>query len=43
MKKIYNTLECEILFFYAEDVITASVDEESDNVGELPEFPEFIG
>lgn len=40
MKKIYENLECNVLFFCEEDVIRMS---QNDNIVDLPEFPEFVG
>lgn len=43
MKKKYEALDINVLFLYTQDVITSSVTDSSDNVGDLPEFPEFMG
>jgi hypothetical protein len=37
MKKIYNKIEVEIIFFFEEDVIKTS---QNDNIVDLPDFPE---
>ena len=37
MKRNYENVELEIVFFCSEDVIRTS---QNDNVGEMPEFPE---
>ena len=37
MKKIYNKIEMEIIFFLEDDVIRTS---QNDNIVDLPEFPE---
>jgi hypothetical protein len=40
MKKIYENVELEVLFFAEEDVIRTS---NNDNTAEMPEFPEDFG
>ena len=37
MKRNYQNVELEIVFFSAEDVIRTSL---TDNTGEMPDFPE---
>ena len=37
MKKIYENIELELVFFSAEDIVRTS---QSDNVAGMPEFPE---
>ena len=37
MKKIYENMELEVIFFSAEDVIRTSM---NDNTGDMPDFPE---
>ena len=37
MKRIYENMELEIVFFSTEDVIRTSI---NDNTGNMPEFPE---
>ena len=39
MKK-YEELKLEIVFFFEEDIVRTS---QNDNVGEMPEFPENFG
>lgn len=38
MKKIYQEMEMVVIFFTEEIVRTS----QNDNVGEMPEFPEFF-
>ena len=40
MKKTYENVELEVLFFLEEDVIRTS---QSDNVTPMPDFPENFG
>lgn len=40
MKKIYDNVELEVLFFLEEDVIRTS---QSDNIENMPDFPENFG
>lgn len=40
MKKIYENVELEVLFFLEEDVIRTS---QSDNIENMPDFPENFG
>ena len=40
MKKIYENVELEVVFFLNEDVIRTS---NNDNVGNMPDFPENFG
>ena len=40
MKKIYESIELEILSLSAEDVIRTS---QNDNVSDMPDFPEMFG
>ena len=40
MKKIYENIELELLFFSEEDVIRTS---QSDNIENMPDFPENFG
>ena len=42
MKKIYENVDLKVLFFQTDDIITSSTDDASDNVGNMPEFPEFM-
>ncbi len=37
MKKIYENIEISLVFFYNEDIVRTS---QNDNVVDLPEFPE---
>ena len=39
MKKIYESVELEVVFFFGEDIVRTS---NSDNVENMPEFPEGI-
>ncbi len=39
MKKSYETIETNVIFFYEEVVRTSN----NDNVTDLPEFPEIFG
>ena len=40
MKKIYENVELELVFFAAEDIVRTS---QNDNTTDMPEFPEFLG
>lgn len=40
MKKLYENVELQLVFFVEEDVIRTS---SSDNVGNFPDFPENFG
>ena len=40
MKRNYENVELEIVFFCSEDVIRTS---QNDNVSDMPDFPEFLG
>ena len=40
MKKIYENIELEVMFFSQEDVIRTS---QNDNTAEMPDFPEDFG
>ena len=40
MKKIYENVELEVVFFFEEDIVRTS---SYDNVEEMPEFPETFG
>ena len=39
MKKTYQEIEL-IVTFFTEEIVRTS---QNDNIGEMPEFPEFIG
>lgn len=39
MKKIYADIELKIVFFNEEDIVRTS---QNDNVGNMPDFPEFV-
>ena len=40
MKKIYEKIEVEIVFFLKEDIVRTS---SNDNLEDMPDFPEQIG
>ena len=40
MKKIYENIELELVFFATEDIVRTS---QNDNIIEMPEFPEMFG
>ena len=37
MKKIYENVELEVVFFFGEDIVRTS---NNDNVTDMPKFPE---
>ena len=40
MKKIYENVELELVFFAAEDIVRIS---QNDNTADMPDFPEMFG
>lgn len=40
MKKIYESLELQLVFFTEEDIVRTS---SNDNTTDMPDFPEFLG
>lgn len=40
MKKIYENVELAVVFFFEEDIVRTS---NNDNVTDMPEFPENFG
>ena len=40
MKKMYENVELELVFFSTEDIVRTS---QNDNVTDMPEFPEDFG
>ena len=43
MKKIYRNIDLEIIYFLEEDIVTASYNEDDDNLEPMPDFPEGMG
>lgn len=44
MKKIYENIKIDVVYFYEEDIVRTSPNQEStDNIEPMPDFPEFIG
>lgn len=39
MKKIYEKIQLELVYFSEDDIVRTS----NDNIGDMPDFPEEIG